>query len=1001
MEKRTLHPALLAAFFLLFAVSGFSGLIYESIWTHYLKLFLGHAAYAQTLVLAIFMGGMALGSWACSRYSPRWKNLIIGYCLAEGVIGLFALVFHSVFDGIIQLSYVSIIPSLTNPYVVTVFKWTLSALLILPQSILLGMTFPLMSAGILRVFPRNPGKSIALLYFSNSVGAAIGVLASAFILIRLMGLPGTIRTAGLINIGLALIVWLLVRGKDMGGSADIADEKIKHEYAGRGWYLFLLIASFITGTASFIYEIGWIRMLSLVLGSSTHAFELMLSAFIFGLAFGGLWIQRSIDRIASPMQYFIIVQVLMGLLALSTLPLYGNTFEVMQWILSKLDKTNAGYMIFNLSSHAIALAIMLPATFCAGMTLPLITFLLIRQGHGEKSIGAVYASNTVGAIMGIFFAVHLGMPLLGLKGLIVTGAGLDIALGLALAWNAAAKYKNNRLPAAITVIGISAIVLISFFVSLDPFKMASGVYRKGKLLTPENYNLLYHRDGKTATVSVSLQNDSNMSIRTNGKVDAEIIMIPGREAGPDEYTMTLAAAIPLAVFPEAVTVANIGLGSGLTTHTLLGFPALKQVDTVEIESAMVDAAKHFGYRIGRVYTDPRSNIYIDDAKTFFTSRNKKYDIIISEPSNPWVSGVAGLFSEEFYRLIKNHLTETGVFCQWIQLYEIDIHLVASVLKAISAEFADFVIYAPDDGDILIVARDRGTTDILDYRVLFQNPATAGALKRLHIESMQDIEIRKIGNKKTLDSLVKSYPIRANSDYYPVLDQNAARTRFLHSSARGLLYIANYPLPVLEMLTAFIPSWLETKVNYSPFFPDAKAAFKAMALRDYYISGRFYPRYDVSDEIKSQAQQLRRLFYDCNPAARHDNTMHNTLNIAVTMIPYLTPVELEALWNSLESGPCTFLLTQQEKRWIQLYKAVGNRDARAMEGASRTLLTDISRFTVGQLRYVVAAGMLGSLVEQNMSDALALWNNYQYTMFDSSAEPPLVFMLLVALAKSPS
>src|SRR5512146_2758958 len=190
-------------FFLLFALSGFSGLIYESIWTHYLKLFLGHAAYAQTLVLAIFMGGMAIGSWLCARFSGRWSNLLKGYAVAEGIIGAGALVFHDLFARTIELSYTAVIPNLASPAIVAAYKWALSSLLILPQSILLGMTFPLMSAGIIRRHPRAPGEALALLYFTNSLGAAIGVLSSGFYLTDKLGLPGTMQVAGLVNLVLA------------------------------------------------------------------------------------------------------------------------------------------------------------------------------------------------------------------------------------------------------------------------------------------------------------------------------------------------------------------------------------------------------------------------------------------------------------------------------------------------------------------------------------------------------------------------------------------------------------------------------------------------------------------------------------------------------------------------------------------------------------------------------------------------------------------------------
>src|SRR5262245_8576123 len=158
-----------------FALSGFSGLIYESIWTHYLKLFLGHAAYAQTLVLAIFMGGLAVGSWVCGRWSAKWANLLRGYALAEGVIGLMALAFHPVFDRSVNVTYASILPALGSVGAVMAFKWGLASLLILPQSVLLGMTFPLMAGSLIRRTPDRAGAALATLYFCNSIGGALGV----------------------------------------------------------------------------------------------------------------------------------------------------------------------------------------------------------------------------------------------------------------------------------------------------------------------------------------------------------------------------------------------------------------------------------------------------------------------------------------------------------------------------------------------------------------------------------------------------------------------------------------------------------------------------------------------------------------------------------------------------------------------------------------------------------------------------------------------------------
>ena len=1019
-------------FLLLFALSGFSGLIYESIWTNYLKLFLGHAAYAQTLVLAIFMGGMAIGSAISSQYSLRWKNLLLYYAVTEGIIGLCALPFHAVFDRTINYSYTTIIPHLNNPAAVNAFKWTISALLILPQSVLLGMTFPLMSAGILRLFPDKPGSTVAMLYFTNSIGAAAGVLVSGFVLIRLVGLPGTMVIAGLINITLAAIVWLLLKksetpGKITSPKTIAGTQRRKRSKATKtppsseGYsskketpelpaaqksmpntglipgrisrYRFFLFVSLVTGAASFIYEIGWIRMLSLVLGSSTHSFELMLSAFILGLALGGLWIHRRIERLASPVRYLALVQVSMGLLALLTLPLYGTTFTIMQWLVKTLGKTDAGYALFNLSSSAIAMFVMLPATCCAGMTLPLITFILIRGGQGERSIGAVYAANTIGAIMGVFLAVHVGMPLLGLKNLIVCGAGLDIALGVALGWVAVAESGSRRLPVIATVIGVSAVAATLFLVQLDPYRMGSGVYRLGEIITPSGAEMLYHKDGKTATVNCFRGNDGLVSIRTNGKSDAAIMMAGGSEASPDESTMILLAVIPMSLNPRAETAAAIGFGSGLTSHTLLSNPRLKQVDTVEIEKGMIEGANNFRPHVESAFSDPRSRIRIDDAKTFFSTYNKKYDLIVSEPSNPWVSGVAGLFSTEFYRLIGRHMNDDGLFVQWIQLYEIDVDLVVSVLKAISANFSDYAVYVSNDTDIMVIARKKGQLPALDAGVL-KIPAIAEALKVIHVEGAEDIEIRRIGNKRIFSRMLEAFPIQGNSDYYPVLDQGAARTRFLGSTAKELLNL-HY---TTTMLAGAGQQKKTTNITPSPVFEMTQQTFSAMGLRDYFLHGNARGRF-VPVDLQRKAALLKQMCAGNTTGSANDR-LALEFDVSNAMSLFLTSSEMEAVWKTLAAGPCDATASVQEREWFRLFKAVGARDAGKMLEGAKALLAGSRDLSPGLKKYLLGVGMLGAISQGKREDSSRLWSEYGVTLFDGSNEPTLLFRMLAAESSPP-
>src|SRR5688572_15788 len=457
------------AFYVLFTASGFSGLIYESVWTHYLKLFLGHAAYAQSLVLAVFMGGMAAGAAWCGRRSARLANPLAAYALIEAAIGLAALGFHFVFVGVTDWSYASLLPGLGNEWLALGAKLLVSCLLILPQSVLLGMTFPLMSAGLARAQRGAVGESVAMLYFTNSLGGAAGVLASGFVLIAWAGLPGTLQTAGVLNLLIAGIVWLLAR--------PARHEPIQDVSTSESNLHLLLAVAFFTGLASFVYEICWIRMLSLVLGASTHSFELMLATFIFGLALGALVVHRRVDAAPDPVRLLAWVQVAMGLAAAATLPVYDFTFTFMEGLLKGLARTETGYTLFNLSGAAVSALVMLPATFCAGMTLPLITGALLRRGAGESAIGRVYAANTLGAIAGVLAAVHFGLPVLGLKGTLLAGAAIDVALGILL------LNTQKRAMAIAAAVSTMLLLAVALGVQLDVRKMTAGVFRHGELST--------------------------------------------------------------------------------------------------------------------------------------------------------------------------------------------------------------------------------------------------------------------------------------------------------------------------------------------------------------------------------------------------------------------------------------------------------------------------------------------------------------------------------------
>ena len=386
---------------------------------------------------------------------------------------------------------------------------------------------------------------------------------------------------------------------------------------------------------------------------------------------------------------------------------------------------------------------------CAGITLPLITRILLGRGAGERAIGQVYAVNTLGSILGAALAGLVLMPVLGLKWLLVSGALLDVGLGLWLlarheslaepgatavpatrrgraAWlGQRARADAALFPTAIVTLG--GLLLVAVLTPFSSAVLTSGVYRYASVSDPRNYVVPFYRDGRTATVSVRRHVDSRMlTLATNGKPDASLALEwirpgPGdtvrKAITGDQVTQALLPLVMLAHAPTARTAAVIGQGSGMTSHLLLGSPALRELSTIDIEPEMIRGSRQFYPANRRVFDDPRAHFVVDDAKAFFASSRRTFDLIVSEPSNPWVSGVSGLFTDEFYHRVRGYLAPRGVFGQWLHLYEIDDALVLSVLGAIHRNFPSYQIYMVSTADIFVVASNAPQLAPPDWRVV--------------------------------------------------------------------------------------------------------------------------------------------------------------------------------------------------------------------------------------------------------------------------------------------
>ena len=984
------------AFFALFTVSGFAGLIYESIWSHYLKLFLGHAAYAQTLVLAIFMGGMAIGAWLVSRFTLRIPDLLRGYALAELGIGILALAFHSVFQASTGWALDSLFPAIGAGIAVDLAKWTLASALILPASLLLGTTFPLMSAGVMRLYPETGGRALAMLYFTNSFGAAVGVLASGFVLIARVGLPGTILTAGLMNIVLAVVVWMLTRGLPAvrPQAPSPADQA-----AARGSALgrVIMVAALATGAASFVYEITWIRMLTTGLGASTHAFEIMLAAFILGMSLGALVLRGRIERLRNDVAWLAAILLAKAFFAVYAVWIYGDVLEFVRWTLAATARTDQGYAIVNAAGLIASMMVMLPTAFCAGMTLPLATHALTRRGHGEASIGRVYGANTAGCIVGAAFATHVGMELFGVKNLTGLGAFVDVAVALAiLAVGLEGAVRRRALAVAA---GVGVVAAIAFgSIQLDLLRMSSGVFRFGMFEDPARVSVAFYRDGKTASISVTDNRDNNRrSIRTNGKTDAAINIGDAAGPGPDEATMILAAAIPLALKPDAALVANIGFGSGLTTHALLGSPNVREVDSIEIERMMVEGARLFHPRNRSAYEDPRSRIHIDDAKTFFAAHGKRYDIIVSEPSNPWVSGVSTLFSHEFYGQVRRHLKDDGLLVQWVQSYDIGIDLLATIFKALGSRFGDYVVYRVGAVDLLIVATPGEALPAMRPEV-FAFPGLAADLGYLGYQDLGDLAMLRVGGRRTLEGVFARSDFPVNSDYFPVLDQHAPLARFRGDSAQELRSSREGLVPVLAMLDE------ETRMPLArlrrggatapPHIARARVAAEAIGI---FLTGRAEAARVLAPEDQTAALLARSLLAGCAEAqTQWTNAVYQVFGLA---LPVLERSDLDIAFERIRASRCWQSLGELARARIELLQAINDRDGEALRRVGEGLLAREDPGLDPARPLWLMAALTGHLAVGDIARARALWNAHAPRLSDAGRASFQMRVLYARLAES--
>jgi len=691
----------------LFILSGICGLIYEVAWSKYLALFIGSTAWSNMIVLATYMGGLALGAFYLGRYSDKVLNQLKLYGLLEVGIGIYCLAYPFLIEIVGNL-FLHSASTFSGGGLLTL-KFLLSFSTLILPTFLMGGTLPILTKFVSKNIS-NSGRDVAVLYYINSFGAVIGTGLAGFFLIRSYGVEHTVWIAAFINIliGLAAIAFSKsIKTNTQKKISTSAKEDASLQTFSTTAIRIAVYTALASGFIAMLYELAWIRLLSNILGSTTYSFTLMLIAFISGIALGSLIVSFVIKRIKNLVAFLAICQFGTAFSMILMLPLYERLPYFLTRLSAQIPNLPDNFSTFISLEFLMCFVIMVLPTIFSGMSLPVAS----RIANSDmrflgKSIGGIFSINTNGSVVGALVTGLVLIPFLGIKSSLELGVFLNGIIGLLILYKAGVS-KQLKMGFAIIFV-VFAVGYKVLFPAWNQNFLISGAfrtlytqdvptYKEFKNQQNQGQRILWHKEGVNANVAVRESHFGDTIQKTlviNGKADASTVA--------DLQTQVLLGQIPLMLYPNSGDALVIGLGSGITCGSALRHP-IKSLDVVEIASEVVECNYFFTRENNNFMADPRVKIFIDDAITQLKVSSKKYDYIISEPSNPWIAGISNLYSVEFFKLCKERLNSNGVLTQWFHTYDVNNDIFRLVLSTISKVFPYVTIWKASDADLIILA----------------------------------------------------------------------------------------------------------------------------------------------------------------------------------------------------------------------------------------------------------------------------------------------------------
>ena len=778
MQSRKIGWLMLGLFF----CSGGTALVYEVIWSKFLSQMFGSTIYAQTVVLAAFMGGLALGNKLLGRWADKLAQPLRTYGYLEIAIGIYAFLFPML-DQLANKLFISVGSGLLDKtFLLLVWKASLSIALLLGPTIMMGGTLPLLAAW-LQKFSADAGRRSALFYSINSLGAVAGAGLAGFWLVQNLGLIATLQLTGLANVVIgATAGWL---GTKQVFAQQTAEESKPETPSGKNPALNWRLACFIvalTGAVSMALEVLASRSLAMIFGSSLQSFAVVLMAFILGIGLGSAWIAASRQKISD-------AKLVVLLLAFAAAWVTLLVFNIESWVdfyriaRTGIAHSSVGYFYHQLLTTGIALVVLgLPAA-CIGAVLPLMIRTVAGEaGHIGTRVGALLTANTLGAVAGTLLAGFVLMPLVGLR-----NAYGVLALALALAALLFARrsgWRTGKMFA--TAAAVFAISLFLFGGEGWRWVMSSGVFRGREKefaryamsLRKQHIKILFYEDAADATVSVEDSDgaitSANRGLRVNGKTDAT--------SQSDLNTQMLLGHLHMLTRPDAKDVFVFGLGSGISAGALRSYPGLEKIVIAENCEPVVRASKFFNEWNRDVLSDPRTKLWHEDARTVLKLSAQNYDAIVAEPSNPWTAGIGSVFSREFYELAAARLKPGGIMVQWFHLYEMHDGIVELVLRTFTSVFPNVEIWDSCDGDIILIGSQQPwTCDPEIFAKNFSIPEVRATFEKLGVRSPEALFARQLASQRTAWAITGPGPMQ--SDLFPVLEYAAPYAFYLGENSK--------------------------------------------------------------------------------------------------------------------------------------------------------------------------------------------------------------------------